>query len=171
MGNRTGNIRRVAMGDTKTLCKIFNYYVKNSIATFEMKPHSFGQMEGKISSHPEALPWLVYEEDKVVMGYARATHWKGNAYNKSAYEGTFELSVYVNNKYRGRGIGKLLYAEVLRLMRRKGYRSLLGGIALPNDACVALHEHFNFVKTAHFKAMGIKLGKRIDVGYWQLNAF
>ena len=66
-----------------------------------------------------------------------------------------------------RGLGSLLYNILLPILKVGGIHAAIGGIALPNEGSVALHEKFGFQKVAHFKEVGFKFGKWIDVGYWQ----
>jgi L-amino acid N-acyltransferase YncA len=68
----------------------------------------------------------------------------------------------------GRGIGSELYRALLDELRRRKFHTVIGGIALPNDASVALHEKLKFEKTAQFREVGNKFDRWIDVGYWQL---
>ena len=67
----------------------------------------------------------------------------------------------------GRGIGSNLYAELFPILQARGIHAVMGGIALPNEASVALHEKFGMRKVAHFKEVGFKLDRWVDVGYWQ----
>jgi phosphinothricin acetyltransferase len=109
------------------------------------------------------LPWLVGEQEGAVVGYACATPWKG----RSAYRFTVEVSVYLDPSCTGRGWGTRLYERLFERLARRGIHAAIGGIALPNDASVALHEKLGMAKVAHFRETGFKLGRWIDVGYWQ----
>jgi len=75
--------------------------------------------------------------------------------------------VYVDKAYTGRGIAKPLYLELLRELKSRGIQAVVGCIALPNDASVALHEKCGFVKVAHFPGVGRKFERWVDVGFWQ----
>lgn len=68
----------------------------------------------------------------------------------------------------GRGIGSELKKELLGLLKEKSFHTVISGIALPNPASIALNEKFGFKKVAHFKEVGYKFNRWIDVGYWQL---
>ena len=110
------------------------------------------------------LPWLVAEEGGRVTGYAYATPWR----TRSAYRFSVEITAYVGQGWERRGIGSLLYDQILPLLKARGIHAVLGGIALPNAASVALHEKFGFRKAAEFHEVGFKANRWIDVGYWQL---
>jgi phosphinothricin acetyltransferase len=106
----------------------------------------------------------VWEEDGAIAGYAYATEWK----ERSAYRFSVESTVYVAPGLAGRGIGTRLYEALLAELQRRKVHCVIGGISLPNDASVALHERLGFVKIGHFKEVGWKFDRWVDVGYWEL---
>jgi L-amino acid N-acyltransferase YncA len=111
-----------------------------------------------------SLPWFVAEmPGEEVIGYSYATPWRP----RSAYRFSVETSVYLDVAHAGRGVGTLLYTGLLSALRDKRVHAMMGGISLPNQASVALHEKFGFRKVAHFPEVGFKFGKWVDVGYWQ----
>jgi len=68
-----------------------------------------------------------------------------------------------------RGLECMLYTELISRLRSLGVHRVMGGIALPNQPSVALHEKLGFKKVAQFEEVGRKFGRWIDVGYWQLS--
>ena len=80
----------------------------------------------------------------------------------------FDVSVYVAEQARGRGVGRGLYDELFDDLRRRGYRCACAGITLPNEASVALHEGFGFEPIGVYRGIGWKDGAWRDVGWWQL---
>ena len=98
-----------------------------------------------------------------VVGYAYATKWN----RRSAYRFSAEVTVYLDHGRRGRGIGSKLYQQLLPTLQLSGIHVAIGGIALPNNASVALHEKLGFQKVAQFREVGFKFNKWIDVGYWE----
>ncbi len=94
---------------------------------------------------------------------AYATKWK----RRFGYRFSAEVTVYLDHVHAGRGIGSKLYDHLLPALRSAGIRVVIGGIALPNAASVALHEKFGFEKVAQFREVGIKFDQWIDVGYWE----
>ncbi len=78
-----------------------------------------------------------------------------------------ETTVYIDVENVGKGIGTSLYRFLLNELKEKDIHSAFGGIALPNDASISLHEKLSFSKVAHFKEVGYKFNTWIDVGYWQ----
>ena len=155
-------IRTVNSGDAKALCIIYNYYVENTAVSFEEQPVSVADMQERIKK--AVLPWLVYEMDETAVGYAYASQWK----TRSAYRFTVETTVYVEKTAVNQRIGRQLYEALLLALQHHPIHALIGVIALPNPASVALHEKFGFEKVAHFKEVGWKFGRWVDVGYWEL---
>ena len=118
----------------------------------------------KPTARPSPLtPSLGGRGDQIV-GFAKASPWKG----RCAYLWSAEVTVYVHPARHGRGIGTALYARLIDILRAQGYRSLVGGITLPNAASVALHESFGFRRVALFEKIGWKFDRWHDVGYWEL---
>jgi L-amino acid N-acyltransferase YncA len=158
-------IRDVQREDATQIAEIYNHYVSNTVVTFEEEPVSVNDMERRITEVLALeLPWLVFEKDGSVVAYAYAARWKP----RSSYRCSVEITVYASPRVAGNGIGSVLYTELFARLRARGIHAAVGGIALPNDASVALHEKFGMKKIAHFSEIGFKAGRWIDVGYWQL---
>jgi len=162
----TVRIRTASPADAAALCAIYNPYVATTAITFEEEPVAEPDMAQRIADVAAAgLPWLVAEADGKIVGYAYATKWRV----RPAYRHSVESTVYVDAARVGQGVGRALYAALLDELRRRGLHLVIGGIALPNDGSVGLHERLGFRKVAHFAEVGMKFGRWIDVGYWQLN--
>lgn len=159
------DIRPAIERDAAALCAIYNHYVAETCVTFETEPVPTGDMAARIERTVHgSLPWLNAVEQGEIAGYACAVPWRA----RSAYRHSVELSVYLDRRHTGRGIGTRLYGALLDEVRARGMHAVIGGVALPNAASVALHERFGFRKVAHFGQVGHKLGRWVDVGYWQL---
>ena len=151
------NIRDIMAADAEAVAGIYNHYIKRTIITFEEE--SVSSQETQSAS----LPWLVAEKAGEIVGYAYASKWKG----RCAYRFSTEVTVYVTPDLAGYGIGSRLYNQLLPELREREIHAAIGGIALPNDVSIAFHEKFGFIKAAHFKEVGFKFNRWIDVGYWQ----
>lgn len=164
MTDRPVRIREAEPPDAAELARIYNHYIQETVVTFEEEPITTDEMRRRVDAvHAASLPWLVGEEGGQVLGYAYATGWKARA----AYRHTVEVSVYLAPDQGGRGLGTQLYGRLLPELQARGIHVVIGGIALPNPASVALHEKFGLRKAASFPEVGFKFGRWIDVGYWQ----
>ena len=155
-------IRSIKTSDAKQITEIYNYYVINTLVTFDIEPLSVSEFENRIENFK--YDWLVYEENNKILGYAYAGKWR----KKQAYNNTLECTVYLKNGVSGRGIGSTLYSNLIHCCKQKDIKILIGGLTLPNEASIRLHEKFGFEKVAHFKKVGFKFNQWCDVGFWQL---
>jgi len=161
---KTHSIRPATDADAPAIADIYNYFVTDSVVTFEETPVATEEIARRIGAvQSTGLPWLVAHEDDQIVGYAYATPWK----ERIGYRFSVETTIYLAQGLSGRGIGTKLYAELFRLLERGGIKSAIGGIALPNDASVGLHEKMGMKKVAEFERVGVKFGRWINVGYWQ----
>jgi L-amino acid N-acyltransferase YncA len=157
-------IRKSTIEDSDQICSIYNYYIINSIATFEEVTLKPNDIKKRINLITKKYPWIVYEHQNRVVGYAYANEWKA----RSAYNSTVEVSVYIDKDFFGHGFGYKLYSELLNELKTKQFHSVIGIISLPNDSSILFHERFGFKKIAHFTEVGNKFNKWIDVGCWEL---
>lgn len=156
-------IRTATQNDAQQIVDIYNYYILNTTVTFEEEAISAKTMGERMTEVLEKYPWLVYEQNGKIVAYAYAGAWK----SRCAYRYSVETSVYLENGLSGKGIGSALYKELLSKLQTLNLHGIIGGIALPNEACIALHEKFGFEKVAHFKEVGHKFNKWIDVAYYE----
>lgn len=162
----TTHIRSASPADAAVICAIYNPYIATTAITFEEEAVAEPDMAQRIADVEAAgLPWLVAEVGGKVVGYAYATKWRV----RPAYRYSVESTVYVDRAFIGQGIGRALYEVLLDELRRLGLHLVIGGIALPNEGSIGMHEKLGFRKVAHFAEVGMKFGRRIDVGYWELN--
>ncbi|MFZ6733585.1 arsinothricin resistance N-acetyltransferase ArsN1 family B [Undibacterium sp. Ji42W] len=157
-------IRTATTADAAAIINIYNHYIATTTISFEENPVTEQEMAQRIKDVSASLPWYVAEQDGVVIGYAYATPWRA----RSAYRFSVESTVYVAASHAGKGIGKRLYQTLIAELRQRGIHVVIGGIAQPNAASVALHESLGFEKVAHFKDVGRKFEQWVDVGYWEL---
>jgi len=158
------SLRPATPADAAAICGIYNHYILNTTISFEELPVTVQDMEGRIRDVTASLPWLVCEEEGRVVGYAYATKWRVRA----AYKRSVEISIYLDKDVRGRGLGRLLGSTLLAKLRELGLHCVIGGITQPNEASVRLHESLGFTKVAHFREVGNKFGRWLDVAYWEL---
>ncbi len=156
-------VRPASRRDAARCAEIYRPFVTGTAITFELEPPSRREFEKRMAGTPG--PWLVYENAAGrVLGYAYAGKYR----DRPAYRWSVDLAVYVEAKSHGRGVGRALYAALLRRLRTQGFVNAFAGIALPNPVSVGFHESFGFKRVGVYKGVGYKLGAWHDVGWWQL---
>jgi len=161
---QTVTIRDALPDDAAAVAAIYNHYVASTTISMEDGPVAADRMAARIADVQGAnLPWLVLVGDGEVIGYAYASQWRA----RPGYRHAVEASVYVRAGAHGRGFGRALYDALLARLHGR-FHCVIGGIALPNPASIALHERLGFRQVACFKEVGHKFGQWVDVGYWQL---
>lgn len=158
-------VRICTPADIPALCGIYNHYIAHTAITFEELPVSVTEMQKRVEATMQLFPWLVFEENEKILGYAYASKWK----DRSAYKYTAEVTVYLHPEHCGKGIGGILYTDLIEQLANKNLHALLACIAIPNIASEKIHEQFGFRQVAHFREVGFKFGRWLDVGYWQKN--
>ncbi len=158
-------IRPAAPADAEAIAAIYNHFVLHTMVTFEEDPVDGAIIAARMREVLDSgCPYFVAERDGAVIGYAYATKWKPRV----GYRFSTEVTVYLAPDEGGRGVGSLLYGALIPELRARGFRNAIGGVGLPNEASVRLHERMGFVKVAEFTNIGIKFGAWMNVGYWQL---
>jgi len=158
-------IRDVTPADAARLAEIYNYYIAETIITFEYDAISAEDMQQRILKiHLKGFPFFVYEDNGEILGYAYLSNWR----ERVAYDITLETSVYLDKENKGKGIGSILYQELIDRSRKLNIHSLIGVVSLPNKPSQILHEKFGFDLVGNFRESGVKFGKLIDVEFWQL---
>lgn len=157
-------IRPLHNNDIQKLLEIYNYYVVNSTATFDLEPLSLKTFEEKLQHIMSDYPCIVFQEDNELLGFAYGSRFRP----KPAYNFVVESTVYVKHGVHGKQVGTKLYAELLKRLRDMDLHTVLGVLTIPNEASIKLHEKFGFEQVADLKEVGLKFGKWHDVGIWQL---
>jgi len=157
-------IRGVTPEDAEAIRRIYNHYITKTVITFEEAEVSADEMARRIANVTEKFPWLVLEREGEVLGYAYTAPW----HTRSAYRHSVESTIYLDPSATGQGLGLPLYKNLLDQLRLRPIHTVLASIALPNEASVGLHEKCGFEKVAHYKQIGFKFGRWVDVGHWQL---
>lgn len=158
-------IRDVTLADADRIAEIYNYYIRETIVTFEYDPVTGEDIKERIKKVTEKnFPYFVYEQEERVIGYAYLNNWR----ERAAYDITLETSVYLDHNLTGSGIGSILYQELIDRARKINIHSLIGVVSLPNEQSQKLHRKFNFKLIGNFRESGVKFGKLIDVEFWQL---
>ena len=156
-------IRLATAADAAAIRAIYAPHVEESAVSFETAVPSVAEVASRIGGTLRTHPWLVAEDAGRVLGYAYAHGINPRA----AYDWSVETSIYVRSDAQRRGVGRTLYGALFEALRAQGYRQAFAIIALPNPASVALHEALGFRAVGRYEAVGWKLGRWHDVGWWQ----
>ncbi|PWH82776.1 phosphinothricin acetyltransferase [Algibacter marinivivus] len=157
-------IRPVKIDDAQELLEIYNYYVINTTANFDIEPLSLETFTKKLNHIIPNYPYIVYEENNEILGYAYGSRFRP----RPAYDFVAESTVYVKHTAHGKQIGTKLYEELIRLLKKTDLHSVLGVLTIPNDASIKLHEKLGFEQVANLKEVGMKFGEWQNIGIWQL---
>jgi L-amino acid N-acyltransferase YncA len=163
----TMQIRDAQETDVPAILAIYNHAIRTSTATFDLKEHTLEQRLEWFSHYGGNYPLIVAVVDGKVAGYSCLSLFR----TKPAYAKTAEISVYIDEKYQGRGIGKALMKEILERAQTLHYHTIIAGITAGNEVSVKLHEKFGFTLAGHFKEVGYKFGAWQDVLFYQLLLF
>lgn len=156
-------MRIVQPSDAASILEIYTPYILNTAVTFETEIPSITSFEERIKHYTEKWPWIVYEVDGTIGGYAYATKHR----ERLAYQWCVESSVYIRDQFQGEGIASKLYNALFELLRLQGFINVYAGITLPNDRSISFHEKLGFTNFAYYKNVGHKLGEWRTVGWWQ----
>lgn len=155
-------IRCARRDDAAAIAEIYAPYVAETAISLELAPPTAEQITARMAQLSDGYPWLVYEADGAVKGYAYA----GPHSDRGGYRWSANVTVYVAAGYHRQGIGRALYARLLEILRKQGFHAVFGGITLPNEASVGLHESCGFTPVGVYREAGFKLGTWWNVGWW-----
>ena len=157
-------IRLATDNDAEQIQAIYSPVVSDTAISFELEPPRVPEMRQRIMKTLTRLPWLVCEQDGEIRGYAYASLHR----TRAAYQWSIDVSVYVHEIARRTGVGRAVYGSLCKLLAMQGFYNAYAGITLPNPASVGFHESMGFQPVGVYRAVGYKLGKWHDVGWWQL---
>lgn len=161
----TPTVRPAVPSDGHELAAIYAPFVEGTHVSFETEPPTAEEMARRIRETTDRLPWLVCEHDGRVAGYAYASPHG----DRPGYRWSVDVSVYVRERYRRRGVARGLYESLLDVLRSQGLYNVYAVIALPNEASVRLHESLGFERVGVYERVGYKNGEWHDVGHWELS--
>jgi L-amino acid N-acyltransferase len=157
-------LRPAARSDLTAINEIYNHYVLHSTCTYQEEPESIAGRREWFDHHGAEHPVVVAEVNGEVIGWSSLSAYHA----RSAYRRTVENSVYVHHQHHRRGIGSLLLKDLIARARALGHHAIIAGIDASQAASVTLHERFRFEKVGHFRQVGFKFGRWLDVIYMEL---
>lgn len=156
-------VRLATVADAEEILAIYGPVVRDTAISFEWDVPPVTEIAARIrKTLDDGYPWLVYEEDGAVAGYAYGSRFR----NRTAYDWTVEVSVYVRAECRGRGVGRRLYERLLGVLEELGFRTAIGVATAPNPGSEALHAALGFSQVGRLPKVGHKAGAWHDVVCW-----
>ncbi|GAA0726485.1 GNAT family N-acetyltransferase [Sphingomonas japonica] len=164
-------IRSARAEDAAAIAAIYAPFVQGGTVSFETDAPDTRAMRSRMTASDGLYPWIVAtngDAEGGVLGYAYATRFR----DRPAYRYVVETSIYMAGDAQRQGAGRLLYEALVDTLRAQGFTQAIGVISLPNEASITLHEQTGFRRAGVYREIGFKMGRWIDVGYWQcvLNA-
>jgi len=157
------SIRAAKATDAEQIAAIYDPVVRDSVISFELEPPTPADMQRRMQAVANSgLPWLVCACEGTVLGYAYASRHR----ERLAYRWSVDVSVYVAESARKRGIGTSLYSALLAILSIQRFQNAYAGITLPNPASEALHGALGFVHIGTYTRVGFKLGEWRDVAWY-----
>lgn len=151
--------------DIPQLLEIYNDIILTTTAVFEYRPHTLDMREQWFETKKEqGFPVIVAEEENEIVGFSSFGPFR----NWAAYKYSVENSVYVSKQRRGRGIGKLLLAPLIGEAKQLRMHTIIASIEATNETSLRLHKSLGFEEVAHFKQVGFKFGRWLDLKFLQL---
>jgi L-amino acid N-acyltransferase YncA len=157
-------IRLATQSDSQQIRDIYAPFCENTPVSFETQAPTAQEISDRIAKILRSHPWLVYENEGDVLGYAYASPHR----ERAAYRWAVDVSAYVREGSRRLGVGRSLYRSLLALLELQGFYRALAGITLPNSGSVGLHQAMGFQPLGTYQSIGYKCGLWHDVQWFQL---
>lgn len=161
---QTGSIRAVTPADAPLITEMYNWYIKNSVITFETTLLTVDEMRERIDELSAHFPYFVYEIGGKIAGFCYAHPWK----QRAAYSKTLETTIYLSHDHFRCGIGRQLMSRLIDECRSLGYNALIACITGSNSGSIYFHRSLGFHQVSFFEKVGYKLGQTLDVTDYEL---
>lgn len=157
-------IRLAARDDAAAINDIYNPYVTHSTATFRLEPFGLRERQEWLTDRPLEHPVTVAEIDGRVVGWCALTSFRPRA----AYARSAEVGLYIREPFHRRGIGRALIADAIARGRAAGLHVIIGGCCHETTGSIGLLKACGFEQVAHFREVGHKFGRWLDVIFFEL---
>lgn len=155
-------IESITEKDIAKCLEIYNYYIKNSLATLEEDELSLEEFSRRINRITASYPFLVAKEGEEVLGYAYLDVFN----SRSAYKITADLSIYVKSGATNKNVGGALFAAIEEIAKTRGIENIVSIITDENIPSIAFHERNGFIAAGELQNVARKFGKTVGVKYY-----
>jgi L-amino acid N-acyltransferase YncA len=158
-------IREATENDLPAILEIYNDVILNTTSVYSEQPHTMAMRLAWFKERTSAgFPVIIAKQNGVIAGFGSYGHFR----IWQCYRFTAEHSVYVHKDHRGQGISKLLLQELITRAKNAGLHALIAGVDSNNQVSLKLHLKFGFTQVAHFKEVGFKFGRWLDLLFLEL---
>lgn len=155
-------IRRIKDSDIQRVLEIYAPYILNTTITYEYDVPTLESFTDRVNNIKSKFPYFVCECDGKIVGYAYASAY----HSRTAFNWDCELSIYLDNSFCGKGIGRRLYAVLIDFITEQGFYNAYGVVSYPNHSSERLHDEFGFYCAGIHKNVGFKFNKWLDLIYY-----
>jgi len=152
-------IRQATLQDLDAITEIYNQAILNTVATFDTNPKTLEEQKSWFAKHGPKYSILVAQQDDIVVGWASLSMWS----DRCAYSNTAEISLYVREEHRGKGIGRKLSEATIQAGQNAGLHTIIARITEGNKISIRMVESLGFEHIGIMKEVGQKFGKLLDV--------
>jgi L-amino acid N-acyltransferase YncA len=156
-------IRLAVDSAAAAIARIYSPAVIDHVISFEIVAPDASEMTERLRKIRPQYPWLVFEEDGAILGYAYASSHK----DRWAYQWSVDVCAYVDVNAHRRGVGRALYTSLFAVLVLQGYRNAYAGVTLPNPASEGLHRAVGFTPVGTYHKVGYKFGEWHDVAWFE----
>lgn len=159
------SIRDAQESDLPAILDIYNEVILNTTAVYSEQPHTLQmRKDWYLDRVNNNFPVFVAIIDDNIAGFCSFGHFRA----WPCYRYTAELSIYVETSYRGKGVSKIMLQSLIERAQQMNIHALLAGISADNEISINLHRSFGFAEVAHFKEVGYKFGRWLDLKFLEL---
>ena len=160
-------IRLATEADLPEILEIYGPYILNTTASFEYTVPTLSEFTDRFRGITAQFPWIVWEEDSRILGYAYASA----PFHRAAYRWCAESSIYVRPEAHGRGVGKTLQLVLEEILKQQGYAVVYAVITSENEGSLAFHKALGYTFTAQMPGCGYKFGRNLGITWLEKRLF
>ena len=153
------SVRFAREADIPAILRIYAPYVENTAVSFEYTVPTTEEFTERFRAITARFPWLIWEADGQILGYA----YGSTPFGRAAYQWCAEASIYLHPDARRRGIGRALYTSLEEYLRAQGFQVVYALVTSANEASMAFHRRMGYTPCAHFTDCGFKHGRWYSV--------